>query len=1673
MQEVLIPIWWTLLLFFIRRSFKTPEMPAVSDSQIPVFDIFSPLPTGFGSQGNESKSAVGYVTNGLPNARLVIELLRNSSQSAVRYKKFNNSDDMLYYYRKHGETSGLTMGIEFTRGKNEGLAYTLLLSRTKFPKLEDKLVGQAKCHDMTKAFILNDCEANSYIFEQEAALQARIDAAITKIETNLSHYVVPNIQAQMMPKDSFTPSVQAFSLTAALYLVLAFAPYVTVLSVSLVQEKEQKQKELMRIMGMSDIAYWLSWFLTYAIILFFSVIVLNAILVPGKLFGESNYVVMVIIFYLFGLSIIMIAFLLTPFFKSAKTAGTFASLFTIILGCAAVPLIILDVADPGRWALSLLSPTAFAVLVSKAVDNEGLQFNNLTTKGDFPPINYIIMLVVDIVLYFLLALYFDAVIPAEYGQRKPPHFIFMPSFWKSLFRGKKGNAPVRQGSVRTWDRSEDIEAVHPDMHGNEAISIRQLRKVFHGKDDVVAVDGVSMDIYEGQITALLGHNGAGKTTLIALITGMLPVSDGYATVCGMDITDPDQMKRIRLLIGVCPQQNVIFDFLTVKEHLEFYSGLKGVANSSLNSKINQLLKDIDLLHPQNMLSKELSGGLKRKLCVGIALVGDPKVVILDEPTSGMDPSSRRLMWSLLQEKCKDKAILLTTHFMDEADILADYKAILSKGKVRCAGSSLFLKNRFGIGYHLNMALADDCNTDNVTKLVQSKVQGASVIRHHGKELAFALPMQQVSSLPDLLKALEANSDSAEGCTAPLLGVTSYGVSMTTLEEVFLQLEDTSEETEDTMDELEGISLHDACDVDSLIVREGPATVSSAVNRSTIAGQELNKPELRPNSQRPVWKAKQQLMALLKIRWINTIRYPSKLIFMVILPPILVIVGIVLSRQMKKKGDNGPKSLHLTPDVYLKPGSEESYATLALLQNATTHAIGYIIEYFTDYKVGTELVSNIGGVLNSSLSQVYNLGFILRQFPAASNLSQSGAAGLNSSFLLRYNDTTVHSVPVGINILGSILHMNALKSLNKTLFPLETTLLPFPRLKPEWTFDSTSFSAVLIIGMALTFIPGMFAIEVVAVRQDKLRHILRVSGVSSFVYWLQFFIADAIIFLLPCILLVILVKAFEIPSLSPAPAIGCLVVAFLLFLPSAILFAYVSSFLFNKWDTAQRIMPQVFNTGALVPWLAVVLVDTISSPDTAMIIHIVCVFLVPPYPLFGALYYIERTYRFKSMLVTYQGGAPEGVHMTASDYFSWSKDNGIPVSLIAPVVHTIIFAVLVFILDQRDIGASGKCSCTHSNQNTVDREPSFKKLDDLDSDEPQDVDVKQEKEKIMNIEVSSTDMSSFAVLVKGLWKRFSSGGTTETVVRDLCFGVEQGEVFGLLGPNGAGKTTSLKMITADFPPTKGKVYVAGYEVSKHPLEAFQHMGYCPQANALWPVVTVKEHLELFARIRGIPWNEVNRVVDHYMTALRITVHADKRSKNASGGTKRKVSFASAMLGDPDLLLLDEPSSGMDPSAKRFLWNTISKNVKGSRGAILTTHSMEEADALCSRVGIMVKGKLKCLGSTQHLKSTHGSGYTLEVKLTQTQAHGSSPDDALEQLHSYILGMLPGATRSEVFGGRVVYKVPKEGVGALSVIFHKLEEGKENIGIEEYSFSQSTLEQVFLEFAREQDIERTAT
>ena len=184
---------------------------------------------------------------------------------------------------------------------------------------------------------------------------------LSKVEVNLSHYNVPDIQAKMMPKGSYKQPVGGFAITILIYMVMAFAPYITVLLVNLVQEKELKLKELLRIMGTSDIAYWLSWIITYAVIMLVAVLILNAITILGNIFSNSNYIVIVIICYLYSLSIITMSFMFTPFFKSAKSAGLFASLVTTILATIAIPLVLVEVSNVVKWLLSLFSPTAFAL----------------------------------------------------------------------------------------------------------------------------------------------------------------------------------------------------------------------------------------------------------------------------------------------------------------------------------------------------------------------------------------------------------------------------------------------------------------------------------------------------------------------------------------------------------------------------------------------------------------------------------------------------------------------------------------------------------------------------------------------------------------------------------------------------------------------------------------------------------------------------------------------------------------------------------------------------------------------------------------------------------------------------------------------------------------------------------------------------------------------------------------------------------------------------------------------------------------------------------------------------------------------------------------------------------------------------------------------------------------
>ena len=189
-----------------------------------------------------------------------------------------------------------------------------------------------------------------------------------------------------------------------------------------------------------------------------------------------------------------------------------------------------------------------------------------------------------------------------------------------------------------------------------------------------------------------------------MLTGMVPPTSGFAKVGGKNILT--QMTEIRESIGICPQHDCLFPLLTVTEHIQFFAKIKGLYErlpyEDAQVSIMQSIEDVALLEKRDTYSKDLSGGMKRKLSLAIAFCGNSKVVFLDEPTSGMDPFSRRFTWNVIRQNRQDRCIVLTTHFMDEADLLGNRIAIMGKDVLRCCGSSIFLIIEFGVGYSVTI-----------------------------------------------------------------------------------------------------------------------------------------------------------------------------------------------------------------------------------------------------------------------------------------------------------------------------------------------------------------------------------------------------------------------------------------------------------------------------------------------------------------------------------------------------------------------------------------------------------------------------------------------------------------------------------------------------------------------------------------------------------------------------------------------------------------------------------------------------------------------------------------------------------------------------------------------------------------------------------------------------------
>jgi ABC-type Na+ transport system ATPase subunit NatA len=330
--------------------------------------------------------------------------------------------------------------------------------------------------------------------------------------------------------------------------------------------------------------------------------------------------------------------------------------------------------------LSLIPSNAFIFTASTFFQLEwwkvGSTWGNLATSvKNYSVFLGWVMMILDFFLWLGIWYYFDQVVPWHtVGVSRRPWFCFTPSYWRE-FCGKPpvildaADSSESKGNPHTkpeFIESEDDAHLKALVTNHQCVIIDGLEKSFRNAQGelIKAVDGLSLKMYQDECFCLLGHNGAGKTTTMMMMTGCLSQSAGTIKVRGCKI--PEQIRSVRKDMGFCPQHNVLFDELTVAEHLELFGKLGGMTNETIQSRGDELLTAVALLDKKLARASALSGGMKRKLSAALAFLAEPFMVVLDEPSSGMDPFARRGMWDTLKRWRSGHIICLTTHYMDEA-----------------------------------------------------------------------------------------------------------------------------------------------------------------------------------------------------------------------------------------------------------------------------------------------------------------------------------------------------------------------------------------------------------------------------------------------------------------------------------------------------------------------------------------------------------------------------------------------------------------------------------------------------------------------------------------------------------------------------------------------------------------------------------------------------------------------------------------------------------------------------------------------------------------------------------------------------------------------------------------------------------------------------------------------
>ncbi|KAL5252177.1 hypothetical protein ACHWQZ_G015086 [Mnemiopsis leidyi] len=1494
--------------------------------------------------------------------------------------------------------------------------------------------------------------------------QQAIDRAIIHLKSGTPFSDILEARPRQLPFPHWVENwfLVGLSESFPLMIIIGFMWNVFITTKDIAKDRDTGVREIFKSLGISNWSILGSWYcLRFLVAVAVATLMTIALSVLQILKFSSMFLVWIVLM-LYTVSAVNMCFLMGTFISSS-TLGMFAILISYMISFAPFLALSQDTdqhPDYIKYLCSLLSPTAGSLALANIGNWEaegiGLTWDNLdqcTGPSEFSALKAIYMLIIDSLIYGTLFVYLDEIFPGKHGIGLHWTYFLDKKYWR----------PVR---TRTLSQS------HETLRG---VEMRGVRKNYHSRGRIArAVNGITTKFRESEISTLLGYNGAGKTTTLKMLAAMHSPSHGEIIINGLDLAE--NAVTIRKTLGYCPQYNILIDDLTVNEHLHLFTSLKGLHGNNRDREIDMSIKKLGFTEHRNSLVQHLSGGMKRKLSLGLALCGHPKVIILDEPTTGMDIAARKATWELLLNHRQGRTIIVSTHDMDEADLLSDRCFVLSEGRIISSGTSTSIKSLHGEGYQLTISVE---NQDRMfLPLLQQYLPGAKMIRKSYKEQVFSISDDDKVNLIKLLRKLDEEVAKS--------GITGYGLMESDLEGALanliknqtIQSDVALESAEATgfVSKLKYWMFGAADDIDH----------SPTINGSNSIAQKQYQTMPKDTNTHfcdrysGVALGLNRLVILVKKRILDDKRNTFGIIMKLVIPLFLMIFGITFlklnqkaeqfnytldigglaqnpdylmivdlahkeifnPKNKKLKNIQNLKYLDVTKEIEKSVGRDYknpdccSYSFLQLEESCSNitwdspvwtnclkePTFGYrdcfqdcfqrdiLMDYqgcSAGQRPGENSPAQIDYFQDRFLNWSVPYSFRKYHHHVLTSSVESGRTTLTAWF----SPMRRHSISQSVNVINNMLL--GFYS-NNTAGTITTSYWPYTTIDERLAQASEISLPLMIMAMfttfAGTFIAGSFSLFLVKERVTKMKHLQLMAGISGRVYWYANLLWDHLVFLLFTATTLTLLALFSIAEFGGLNGLA-LFMLMVMFAYAALPITHLLSMII---DSAVLCFAVICTSGFLLGMCGIMLSIYIDNS------HLDSVLALIPYSALGIgiidLYTNENLKSFNAVCNCTSG--------FVDSPFS-TESPGVGLQLLSLAIEGSVLTVLLICVEELVVFIQ-----------------LYYYREDVRNLVQVDGDVYKER-RDMKKEVAD----GYPVVVDSISKVLSD----RLVLNNVTFGMQKTQCVALLGHNGAGKTTLFSILSGEVIPTFGCVNLFGTRMITDIRGYRERVGYCPQEPATFPYMTGREVLTLFAGLRGLKKKKAEEIVSRLLAWTGLTRYGERETRNYSGGTLRKLSLAISLIGDPPVLLLDEPSASVDPTSRRMLWKLLRQLADSGKSILISTHVKGEVEAVCDKVVILSEGNTVAVGPCNQVKDKFGSGFALQVAVADP-SEVNLAKAAIEQ-------RLKDVSFVHKVGKHLQYFVPRSSF-TYSDVFMAVELIKQLVKLDHYSVCQLSFSQLDL-------------